>query len=76
MIDGKKKVFSDMKKFARDSKLKRVKDAHAPKQPMVHVSIATGTGPAPGSPFEGMDEESIEKLLTGKDADKKSEDEE
>jgi hypothetical protein len=74
MIDGKKKVFSDMKKFARDSKLKRVKEAHAPKQPMVHVSIATGTDPAPGSPFEGMEEHELAALL-GKDSKKEEDDE-
>ena len=68
-LEVQKKVYGDMKRFAHESKLKKLRERFGPKEPMhpaVHVTIATGTHPPAGHPLEGMAEEDLEKIVGGK----------
>lgn len=71
-LEVQKKIYGDMRKFAKESKLKKLRDMHAPKHPMVHVSIATGTHPPAGHPLDGMADDELEELTKKKN--KKEED--
>jgi len=68
-LEVQKKIYGDMKRFAHESKLKKLKDKYGPKEPphpAMHITIATGTHTPVGHPMDDMAEEDLEKMVGGK----------